>query len=184
MSLSKTKDASKSIDRRSYILGMMTAFAECVTNECKKIALSPPFYPEDYDTVVAEAEKIADEQGILLWYDENRDIPESRRLNWFVLYKFSDMLEAYRNLRGQGYNPAWHFAKFSDLFSYGTAWGEGADAVVTRMRQRKNTKFINSDFDSAALVAGHLSTFFTSAFPLPTSDFQPSSLPSGAASSP
>ena len=42
------------IDRKSYILGMMTAFAECVTNECKKIALSPPFYPEDYDTVVAE----------------------------------------------------------------------------------------------------------------------------------
>jgi hypothetical protein len=79
MSLSDAINASKLIDRRSYILGMMTAFAECVTNECKKIALSPPFYPEDYDTVVAEAEKIADEQGILLWYDENRDIPEYQR---------------------------------------------------------------------------------------------------------
>ena len=133
-------NASKFIDRISFILGMMTAFAECVTNECKKIALSPPFYPEDYDTVVSEAEKIADEQGILLWYDENPDIPENRRLNWFVLYKFSDMLNEYINLRGQGYNPAWHFAKFSDLLSYGTAWGEGADAVVTGMRQRKNTK--------------------------------------------
>ena len=140
MSLSKTEDACKSIDRRSYILGMMTAFAECVTNECKKIALSPPFYPEDYNTVVAEAGKIADEQGVLLWYEKNRDIPENRRLNWFVLYKFSDMLEEYRQLRDQGYNPAWHFAKFSDLFSYGTAWGEGADAVVTRMRQRKDTR--------------------------------------------
>ena len=128
------------IDRKSYILGMMTAFAECVTHECKKIALSPPFYPKDYDAVASEAERIADEQGVLLWYDENRDIPENRRLNWFVLYKFSDVLKEYRNLRGQGYNPAWHFAKFSDLFSYGTAWGEGADAVVTRMRQRKNTR--------------------------------------------
>jgi hypothetical protein len=43
-------------------------------------------------------------------------------------------------LRSRGYNPAWHFAKFSDLLSYGTAWGEGADTVVTRMRQRKKTK--------------------------------------------
>jgi hypothetical protein len=90
--------------------------------------------------VVSQAERIADDQGICLWYDENLDIPESRRLNWFVMYKFSDMLEEYRKLRGRGYNPAWHFAKFSDLFSYGTAWGEGADAVVTKMRQRKNTK--------------------------------------------
>ena len=140
MSLSNTENAVKVIDRNSFILGMMTAFAECVTNECKKIALSPPFYPADYDGVASEAEKIADEQGIFLWYDENLDIPESRRLNWFVMYKFSDMLEEYRKLRGRGYNPAWHFAKFSDLFSYGTAWGDGADAVVTKMRQRKNTK--------------------------------------------
>ena len=140
MSISKSIDTSDLIDRKSYILGMITAFAECVTNECKKIALSPPFYPEDYDTVVSGAEKIADDQGILLWYEENPDIPESRRLNWFVLYKFSDMLDEYRKLRNQGYNPAWHFAKFSDLLSYGTAWGEGADAVVTRMRQPKKTK--------------------------------------------
>ena len=140
MSLSDTENATGFIDRKSFILGMMTAFAECVTNECKKIALSPPFYPEDYKTVVSDAERIAEEQGIFLWYDENLDIPETRRLNWFVLYKFSGMLEEYRRLRGRGYNPAWHFAKFSDLFSYGTAWGEGADAVVTRMRQPQDTK--------------------------------------------
>ncbi len=140
MSLSDTIDASDLIDRKSYILGMITAFAECVANECKKIALSPPFYPEDYDIVVSGAEKIADDQGILLWYEENPDIPESRRLNWFVLYKFSDMLDEYRKLRNQGYNPAWHFSKFSDLLSYGTAWGDGADAVVTKMRQPKKTK--------------------------------------------
>ena len=140
MSPSDEKNAANNIDRKSYILGMMTAFAECVANECKKLALSPPFYPEDTDTVVSEAEKIADDQGILLWFEENLDIPQSRRLNWFVLYKFPDMLEEYRSLRNRGYNPAWHFAKFSDLLSYGTAWGEGAEAVVTGMRQRKNTR--------------------------------------------
>ena len=140
MSQSNIENANKSIDRKSFILGMMTAFAECVTNECKKLALSPPFYPEDYNTVVSKAERIVDDQGIFLWYDENLDIPESRRLNWFVMYKFPDMLDEYRDLRRRGYNPAWHFAKFSDLLSYGTAWGQGADAVVTGMRQQKNTK--------------------------------------------
>jgi hypothetical protein len=32
------------------MLGMITAFAECVTSESKKLALSPPFYPTDNDT--------------------------------------------------------------------------------------------------------------------------------------
>ena len=140
MSMSITTGAPEFFDRRSFILGMITAFAECVTNECKKIALSPPFYPEDYDSVLSGAGVIADDQGISLWYEENQDIPASNRLNWFVLYKFPEMLDEYLNLRNQGFNPAWHFAKFSELLSYGTAWGEGADAVVTRMRERKNTR--------------------------------------------
>ena len=140
MSLSDAVKSSSVIDRRSYILGMITAFAECVSNECKKVALSPPFYPDDYHCVVSGAEMIAKDQSISLWYEENEDIPENKRLNWFVLYKFCDMLDQYRKLRNQGYNPACHFAKFSDLLSYGTAWGDGADAVVTRMRQQIHTK--------------------------------------------
>ena len=132
--------ACESIDRKSYILGMITAFAECVTNESKKVALSPPFYPRDYHHVVLEAERIAQDQGIFLWYEENLDIPESRRLNWFVLYKFPEVLDEYRHLRKQGLNPAWHFDKFSDLLSYGSVWGQGAEKVVSRMRDRKKTE--------------------------------------------
>ena len=92
MSLSNAINASSPIDRRSYILGMMTAFAECVTSECKKVALSPPFYPQDHDSVVSEAARIAKDQGIFLWYEENRDIPENKRLNWFVMSKFPGVL--------------------------------------------------------------------------------------------
>ncbi|MGD9182498.1 MAG: hypothetical protein PVF26_11890 [Desulfobacterales bacterium] len=130
--------ASKSnnpIDRRSFILGMMTAFAECIANECKKVALSPPFYPEDYGVLLPEAENIAREQGIYLWYDKNLDIPETIRLNWFVLYKFSEVLDEYKRFRNQGNNPAWNLEKFSDLLSYGTAWGAGADKVVPKIRE-------------------------------------------------
>ena len=125
------------IDRKSYILGMMTAFAECVTNECKKVALSPPFYPQDYDSIASEAERIAKDQGISLWYEENRDIPGNARLNWFVMYKFPEVLQEYKHLRENGYNPAWNFEKFYDLLSYGMVWGENADQVIPKIRERK-----------------------------------------------
>jgi len=134
MQSDKADNVYTGIDRRSYILGMMTAFAECVANECKKVAFSPPFYPADYESVRAAAERIAREQAIFLWYEQNPDIPPARRLNWFVMYKFSEALDEYRRLREAGYNPAWHFDKFFDLLSYGTAWGRGAEAVIPRLR--------------------------------------------------
>ena len=135
-----TTGSTDSIDRKSYILGMITAFAECVTNESKKLALSPPFYPADYDAVINETSIIAEEQGIFLWYEKNLDIPGNQRLNWFVLYKFPEVLDEYRRLRDEGYNPAWHFEKFSELLSYGTAWGTGAQQVIPKMKDRKTTR--------------------------------------------
>jgi len=134
-----TAGSKNAIDRRSYILGMITAFAECVANESKKLALSPPFYPTDHDTVIEESTIIADEQGIFLWYEKNLEIPETRRLNWYVLYKFPEVLDEYRRLRNAGNNPAWHFEKFSELLSYGTAWGIGAEKVIPKMKDRTTT---------------------------------------------
>jgi hypothetical protein len=132
--------STNSIDPRSYILGMNTAFAECVTNESKKLALSPPFYPTDYNAVINETNAIAEDQAIFLWYEKNLDIRENQRLNWFVLYKFPEVLDEYRHLRNEGYNPAWNFEKFSDLLSYGAAWGTGAAGVVPKMKDRKTTR--------------------------------------------
>ena len=109
--------AISGIDRKSYILGMITAFAECLANESKKGALSPPFYTQDYDAVCMQAEQIAREQGIFLWYDKNENLPEENRINWWVMYKFPEVLEDYQQLRRQGYNPAWHLDKFLDFLS-------------------------------------------------------------------
>jgi hypothetical protein len=130
---------NNSIDRVSFILGMTTAFAECVANEAKKMAFSPPFYPEDYESVLSEAEIIAKEQRIYLWYEENLDIAADVRLNWFVLYKFPEVLNAYHLLRNQGYNPAWHLEKFFDLLSYGIVWGQGSDQVMPKFREHRKT---------------------------------------------
>lgn len=158
----KMKNRSGSIDRKSYILGMMTAFAECVANECKKLALSPPFYPEYQGSVISEAQNIAEDQGIYLWFEENLDIPLNQRLNWYVIYKFPDGLDKYRGLRGEGYNPAWHIEKFYDLLSYGTAWGQGTEMVVTEWRDKKNTR---DTFAEILLEPGD--------WPLPKSGFPP-----------
>jgi len=129
----------EAIDRKAFILGMITAFAECVANECKKIAFSPPFYPADYDYVAAEAEIIAGELGVHLWFEPSLDLPDDRRLNWLVIYKYQDVLDEYRALRSRGHNPALDLDIFRGLLSYGTAWGESADKVVDRMREKRPT---------------------------------------------
>jgi hypothetical protein len=123
------------MDRRSFILGMMTAFAECLAHECKRAALSPPFYPDDYPDIRSEAERIAREHGVFLWYEENADIPDYKKVNWFVMYKYPDVLEEYMSIRNRGLNPVWDLEAFSKWLSYGMVWGDGAEKVVPRMRE-------------------------------------------------
>lgn len=129
--------SKSSIDRKSFMLGMITAFAECLAGEAKKLAFSPPFYPKDYRSLRAEAERICQEQGIFLWLEKNEDLPAKKRLQWLVLFKFPEVLEQYKELRRQGFNPALQFEKFSSLLSYGSAWGKKADKVVPAMREKR-----------------------------------------------
>ena len=129
--------AESSIDRKSFMLGMITAFAECLAGEAKKLAFSPPFYPEDYKRLRAEAERICQEQGIFLWHEKNADLPAKKRVQWLVLFKFPEVLDEYKKLRQEGLNPALHFEKFTALLSYGSVWGKKADKVVPAMREKR-----------------------------------------------
>jgi len=138
MPLRQPSSPSKnSIDRKSFMLGMITAFAECLAGEAKKMAFSPPFYPEDYKSLREEAERICQEQGIFLWHEKNSDLPAGRRLHWLVLFKFPEVLEEYKKLRKEGFNPALNFQKFTALLSYGSVWGKKADKVVPSMREKR-----------------------------------------------
>ena len=128
------------IHRTSFILGMITAFAECVTNECKKIAFSPPFYPRDYARIKTEAEAIAEDLGVHLWLETNPDLSSDTPLNWLVIYKFDEVLEEYQRLRSKKLNPGLHFDAFFNLLSYGAVWGDGAEAVTPRMREQRPLK--------------------------------------------
>ena len=51
------------LDKRSFILGMITAFSECVAAGCKRLALSPPLSEADYDAVADEAHEIIEKHG-------------------------------------------------------------------------------------------------------------------------
>ena len=132
-----SSSAKSSIERKSFMLGMITAFAECLAGEAKKLAFSPPFYPKDYRSIRAEAERICQEQGIFLWFEKNTDLPAKKRLYWLVLFKFPEVLEEYKKLRQEGFNPSLHFEKFATLLSYGSVWGKKADRVVAEMREKR-----------------------------------------------
>jgi hypothetical protein len=54
-----------------------------------------------------------------------------------VLFKFPEVLDEYKDLRQEGFNPALHFEKFMAMLSYGSAWGKKADKVVPRMREKR-----------------------------------------------
>jgi len=128
------------------MLGMITAFAECLAGETKRLALSPPFYAKDLESIRQEAERIAGEQGIYLSLEENHDLPVPGMLQWYVMYKFPDAYEEYRRLRSLGYNPALHFEKFASLLSYGMVWGKGAEDVTSRLREKRETKDTTARF--------------------------------------
>jgi hypothetical protein len=132
---SSAPETAGRIDRISFILGMITAFAECVTNESKRLAFSPPFYAEDYTAIEKEAASIANDLSVHLWLETNDDLELQRPLHWLVIYKFPEVLEAYRQVRAEGMNPALHFEDFSELLSYGSVWGDGADRVSPRLRE-------------------------------------------------
>ena len=68
------------LNKESFILGMVTAFCECVAGGCKQLALSPPLTREDYTSIVRMAEEIIEKHGLLHYHEENLDLPEAERV--------------------------------------------------------------------------------------------------------
>ena len=67
------------LDRRSYNLGMIYAFAEVVGSGVKRLGLSPPLTEDEYDNVIDDTRLIADEYGVTLHTD--RDFLETLLFN-------------------------------------------------------------------------------------------------------
>ena len=106
------------MEKRSFILGMITAFCECIAAGCKDLALSPPLTHADYEEVRAEAEEIIEKHGLLHAHEENMDVPEDERFEWILMASREETFRRYRALREQGLSPLRSLGPFSELLSY------------------------------------------------------------------
>ena len=110
--------SGRSLDKRSFILGMITAFCECVAGGCKSLALSPPLSKEEYDEVSGEAYDIIEKHGLVSWHEENLDQPESVRVEWILIAWRQSVIDDYIELRRRGYSPMASLEPISGLLSY------------------------------------------------------------------
>ena len=106
------------LDKRSFILGMITAFSECVAGGCKRLALSPPLTRDDYVSVAEEANAIIEKHGLLHYHELNLDLPEEKRVEWILIAGKRETIDQYLDLCGKGCSPAESLSPFSDLLSY------------------------------------------------------------------
>ena len=106
------------MDKRSFILGMITAFCECVAGGCKRLALSPPLNHQAFEMVKDEAFALIEKHGLIGYHEENADQPESKRFNWIVIVGKAETLREYLALRDQGYSPVTSLEPFCKLLSY------------------------------------------------------------------
>ena len=110
-------------NKRYFILGMVTAFSECVAGGCKRPALSPPLKPEEYGEVCGEACAIIERHGLLHWHERNAELPEAERWEWLLIAARRETIEAYLALRARGYSPARSLEPFHELLSYDAEQG-------------------------------------------------------------
>ena len=98
------KDGIK-IDRISFQLGMINCFVEMVANGVKKMAISPPLYPQDYELVGGASDKIVEGFGIKSYLEKSLLITDLQPAEftegkWAILYyEKDDILESYLDLK-------------------------------------------------------------------------------------
>ena len=113
-----TQPARPGPDKRSFILGMITAFSECVAGGCKRLALSPPLTHADYEMIANEACELIEKHGLLHYHEENLDLPEAVRFDWILIAGRQETIDAYLALRSEGKSPAGSLVPFHSLLSY------------------------------------------------------------------
>ncbi len=111
------------MDKRSFILGMITAFSECVAGGCKRLALSPPLTAEEFAAVEEEACALIERHGLLHFHERNLDLPAAERFEWLLIAARQETIDAYLALRGEGLSPARSLKPFGGLLSYDPAQG-------------------------------------------------------------
>ena len=100
------------LDKRSFVLGMVTAFSECVAGGCKRLALSPPMSPMDCGVFAPEIYEIIEKHGILrcdkdsVKNIDSADIVSVRMNNFGAEVMLNDREQASYKYRGCTIDPA------------------------------------------------------------------------------
>ncbi len=95
------------IDQTSYQLGVIFAFSEMVAADLKKMALSLPFFPKDYERLVKDAKRIAKEEGVKLRLEKRlltTDLfpEEITKGKWvLIIYKYPEVFKKYLSLKSK-----------------------------------------------------------------------------------
>jgi hypothetical protein len=93
------------VDRLSFQLGMINCFAEMVACGVKKLAISPPLSPEEYEQLREASEQIVERSGVKSYLERSLMVSGLQtegftRGKWSVLYyKEDETLEAYLRLK-------------------------------------------------------------------------------------
>lgn len=109
------------MDKRSFVLGMITAFSECVAGGCKRLALSPPLTQDDYIRFSEEANTIIRKHGLIHYHEQNLDRPAESRVEWILIARRKAVIDQYLAVRAKGFSPMDSLEPFSDLLSYNPA---------------------------------------------------------------
>lgn len=95
----------KKIDRISFHLGMINCFVEMVACGVKKLALSPPISPEDYEIVSPLSDRLVKEYGIHSFLEKSLMVTDLQsedftKGKWLILYyDNAQVLKMYKTLK-------------------------------------------------------------------------------------
>ena len=103
----KKREIDNSIDPISFQLGMINCFVEMVACGVKKLALSPPLTPKEYELLAEASSKMANkfkihsylEKSLLITYLQSEDFTRGK---WSILYyKEKAVLDSYLQLKSE-----------------------------------------------------------------------------------
>ncbi|MHC4660865.1 MAG: hypothetical protein ACYS8W_04190 [Planctomycetota bacterium] len=116
----------KPINKRSFRLGIIYCFCEMVEMGVKKLALSSPLQPKEYEELKTGSEKIAADFGVKSWLEKEFLVTdlfteEITKNKWVILYyKSEDVLQEYLDMK----------QKKQELIDAGNYAGEARKSVA------------------------------------------------------
>lgn len=99
------KSGTMKIDTFSFQLGMINCFVEMVACGVKRMAISPPLLPDEYDRLKEHSDRIVREFGMSSCLEKSLLVtdlqtPDFTKGKWSILYyDDASTLDAYRDLK-------------------------------------------------------------------------------------